>query len=107
MAKDKAKKKIVNVKADRKLPGGEYRFQLTEKDETIQLLRTECQRLGGHNLPHHFLQMLSEKSGVHISTIRNWFFGDTLHPHHITMKFVAEAMGCRFQLVRDDGTELK
>lgn len=85
----------------------DYRFMREEKDSVIDLIRTEAQRVGGQNLPPEFLDKLAYESGISVSTLKSWFFGDTRHPQHLTVKFVLMALDCRYVVQRKDGTEVK
>ena len=77
-------------------------YRHIDKDPIIDLVRTEAQRFG--NLSTEQLQKIADESGVSIYTLKNWFFGDTKRPHHLTIRFVLEALGCKMQVVRTDGT---
>lgn len=81
----------------------DYRFALKDKDPMIDLIRSEVQAQYGSNMPRGTLTRISEKSGVSVSTLEAWFFGDTRHPHYLTYRFVLEALDCRFQVVRTSG----
>ena len=83
----------------------EYRFLREEKDSVIDQLRTEAQRQG--NLGPEQLERIAYRSGVAVSTLKAWWFGQTMHPQNLTVKFVAEALGLRQTFVREDGTILK
>ncbi len=84
---------------------GDYRFMRENKNPVIDLLRTEAQR-GGNLGPEH-LERISIGSGVSVATLKAWWFGDTRQPHHLTVRFVAESLGCKLQVVRDDGTVVR
>lgn len=81
----------------------DYRF--VDKDPVIDVIRTELQRYG--NLSHDQLLRVSYESGVSVSTIRNWLFGDTRRPWSLSTRFVLEALGVRISYVRDDGTTIR
>jgi hypothetical protein len=85
----------------------DYRFLLTEKDPIIPLIQTEVQRLNGGDVTTEFLERLSYKSGVSITTLKAWFFGGTLHPRHLTVRFVLDALELKHVVVRKDGTEVR
>lgn len=87
------------------MPSKDYRFLREEKDPIIDLIRTEAQRYG--NLGPEQLEKIAYDSGLSVSTLRAWFFGDTRHPQHLTCKFVLEALGCKMQVVREDGTVVR
>lgn len=84
----------------------DYRFLRTEKNPIIDLIRTEAQRGGGNLSPEH-LDRIAADSGVSVYTLKAWFFGETRQPHHLTVKFVLEALGCRMVVQRSDGTEVR
>lgn len=77
-------------------------YRHIDKDPIIDLVRTEAQR--GGNLSNEQLERIANDSGVSFYTLKNWFFGDTRRPHHLTIRFVLEALGCKMQVVRNDGT---
>jgi hypothetical protein len=83
----------------------DYRFLREHKNPVIDLLRTEAQR-GGNLGPEH-LERIADKAGCSVHTLKAWWFGDTRQPHHLTVRFVAEALGCKLQIVRSDGTEVR
>lgn len=82
----------------------DYRWLREHKNPIIDLIRTEAQRAYGNNLSPEALEKIAAKSGVSVSTLREWFFGKTLQPRHLTVRFVLEALSCKLQVVRDDGT---
>lgn len=69
----------------------------------IDLSRSEAQRMYG-NLGPEAIERIADESGVSVQTLRNWFFGDTRFPRNLTMRFVLEALDCKVQVVRGDGT---
>jgi hypothetical protein len=82
-------------------------YRWVTKDPIIDLLRTECQRLGnisGHQ--NNVLGRIAHDAGIGEGTLRNWFFGETRRPQNITTRFVLEAIGIRTQYVRSDGTKV-
>jgi hypothetical protein len=83
---------------------GDYRFLRKEKSTFINIVRTEMQRQGGSNLPPEFINKVAFDSGVSPHTLRAWLYGDTLQPQAITLQFVLEALACKLQVVREDGT---
>ena len=84
---------------------GDYRFLRENKNPVIDQLRTVAQR-GGNLGPEH-LQRIADKAGCSVHTLRSWWMGETRQPHHLTVRFVAEALDCRLVLLRDDGTEVR
>jgi len=82
----------------------DYRFfqEGKEKDPIIHLIMTELQKQG--RLNNAGLEIVAAKAGCASSTLRNWFFGDTRRPHFLIVRFVLEAVACKLQVVRDDGT---
>lgn len=80
-------------------------YRNIDKDPIIDLIRTEAQRHG--NLGPEQLDQISYDSGVSTHTLKNWFFGDTKRPLSITTRFVLEALGCKVQVVRGDGTVVR
>lgn len=86
------------------MSNNDYRF--IDKDPVIDVIRTEAQRYG--NLGHEQLAKLSLESGVSVSTIHNWFFGETRRPQSLSTRFVLEALGVSIQYVRDaDGRNIR
>jgi transcriptional regulator with XRE-family HTH domain len=81
----------------------DYRF--IDKDPVIDVIRTEAQRYG--NLGHDQLSKLAYESGVSISTLHNWFNGDTRRPQSLSTRFVLEALGVSIKYVREDGTSIR
>lgn len=85
------------------MSNNDYRF--IDKDPVIDVIRTEAQRYG--NLSGGQLQKLSLESGVSVSTLWNWFNGDTRRPQSLSTRFVLEALGVAIQYVREDGTKIR
>jgi hypothetical protein len=85
------------------MPNDAYRF--IQKDPIIDVLRTECQRYG--NLSYEQLSKLSYESGVAISTLQNWFFGETRFPRNLSTRFVLEALGVKVVYQREDGSHCR
>ena len=83
----------------------EYRFLREEKDGVIDQLRTEAQKQG--NLGPEQLERIAYRSGVAVSTLRAWWFGGTMHPQNLTVRFVAEALGLKQTFIREDGSTLR
>lgn len=81
----------------------DYRF--IDKDPVIDVIRTEAQRYG--NLSHDQLSKLSVESGVSVSTLHNWFFGETRRPQSLSTRFVLEALDVSIKYVRGDGTSIR
>lgn len=81
----------------------DYRF--VDKDPVIDVIRSELQRFG--NLTHAQLAKVSYESGVSISTIKGWLFGDTRRPWSLSTRFVLEAIGVKISYVREDGTNVR
>ena len=79
-------------------------YRHIDKDPIIDLIRTEFQNLNGGKIPAEFIERVAVESGVSVGTIRNWLFGDTRRPQHLTVRFVLDAIGCKLQVVRKDGT---
>src|SRR5215471_17637648 len=78
-------------------------YHHVEKDGIIDSIRTLAQEQGGQALKHKYLQELSYESGISVSTLHAWFGGKTVRPQHLTVKFVLAALGCKYQVVRNDG----
>ena len=89
----------------------DYRFLCHEKDEIISVIKTEAQiDSGGHpgsRISKAYLEKLSLDSGVGVQTLRNWFYGDTKMPRHLSTRFVLEALGVTTKRYRRDGSEIK
>lgn len=85
------------------MSNNDYRF--IDKDPVIDVIRTEAQRYG--NLSHDQLSKLSLESGVSISTLWNWFNGDTRRPQSLSTRFVLQALGVDIKYVRGDGTTIR
>lgn len=51
-------------------------------------------------IERHSTADLARRSGVSVSTIRNWRKGKTRTPYHITMRFVLQAAGYTFDIVK-------
>jgi hypothetical protein len=85
------------------MSNNEYRF--IDKDPVIDVIRTEAQRYG--NLSHSQLLKLSLDSGVSVSTLHNWFNGDTRRPQSLSTRFVLQALGVAIRYVREDGTSIR
>ena len=89
----------------------QYHIECHQKDSVIDLIKTECQidsgGSPGSRIPKAYLEKLSHESGVGVTTIRNWLFGDTKHPRHLSTRFVLEALGVTTRRYRRDGTEIK
>jgi len=81
----------------------DYRF--IDKDPVIDVIRSEMQRYG--NLSHAQLQKVSYESGVSVSTIHSWLFGETRRPWSLSPRFVLEALGVQVKYVREDGTSIR
>lgn len=81
----------------------DYRF--IDKDPVIDVIRTEAQRYG--NLSNAQLEKLSIESGVSVSTLYNWFNGQTKRPQSLSTRFVLEALGVAIKYVREDGTTIR
>lgn len=82
-------------------------YRRIDKDPIIDIIRSEAQHNYGHNLSPEALGKISDKSGVSTQTLRNWFFGETQRPQNLTTRFVLEALDCKVQVVRSDGTVIK
>jgi hypothetical protein len=54
-----------------------------------------------------FLEKVSLDSGVGMTTLRNWLYGDTKRPRHLSTRFVLEALGVTTRRYRRDGSEIK
>jgi hypothetical protein len=85
------------------VPNNDYRF--IDKDPVIDVIRTEAQRYG--NLSHRQLSQIAMDSGVSVSTLQNWFNGDTRRPQSLSTRFVLQALNVHIEYVRDDGTSIR
>lgn len=84
------------------MSNNDYRF--IDKDPVIDVIRTEAQRYG--NLSRQQLAKLGLKSGVSVSTLDNWFNGDTRRPQSLSTRFVLEALGVKIIYRREsDGRD--
>ena len=81
----------------------DYRF--IEKDPIIDVIRTEAQR--GGDLKQKHLEKIAYDSGVSVSTLRHWFFGNTQRPQRLSTRFVLDAIGVRVRYYRRDGSQIK
>ena len=81
-----------------------YRFR--DKDPMIDQLRTACQEAypGGDRHRKIDYADISEKSGVSVSTLYNWFEGETRRPQFASMCAVARACDYDLVLVRKKKT---
>lgn len=84
----------------------DYRFLAREKDQVIDVIRTELGR-GRNDITPQQLAAVSYESGVSVGTLRSWLFGDTMRPLTITSRAVLEAVGLKMQYVRDDGSTVR
>lgn len=81
------------------MSNNDYRF--IDKDPVIDVIRTEAQRYSS-NLEGGYLAKLAYESGVSISTLYNWFNGETRRPQSLTTRFVLQALGVKIQYVREE-----
>jgi hypothetical protein len=85
----KTKKIFVPKKKDIVLTG--YRF--LQKDPIIDLYREAKRRSGMKELE------ISAICGVTLQTLRNWDFGKTRKPQHLTVRFALAALGIEEQYI--------
>ena len=69
-------------------------YNFKDKDPCIDLLRGAVDQSGMSYLAIH------EKSSVSVSTLRNWFEGETRRPQFATVNAVARSIGFEFTLMR-------
>jgi DNA-binding phage protein len=73
---------------------GYLSYNFIDKDPIIDKLRTLIQRDGWT------YQQVSEKSGVTVQTMYNWFTGPTRKPQYATVMAVVRALGYRMAIVK-------
>jgi hypothetical protein len=81
----------------------DYRF--IDKDPVIDVIRTEAQRRG--NLSKEQLKRLAYDSGVSVTTLDNWFSGQTRKPLSLSTRMVLEALDVKIVYERGDGTSIR
>jgi len=83
----------------------DYRF--VDKDPVIDVIRSEMQRAVNDHISQSYLEKVSYESGVSVSTIRGWLFGDTRRPWSLSTRFVLNAIGVKIRYERDDGSQVR
>jgi len=74
---------------------GTYKsYNFTDKDPIIDQIRTVIKDEGARYADIH------EQSGVAVSTLFNWFNGDTKRPQYATVMAVVRGLGYDLKLVR-------
>jgi len=76
-------------------------YNFRTKDPVIDQVRTIIQDEGVT------YQQVHEKSGVTVTTLHNWFHGETRKPQFATIMAVARALGYDFRLVKGVKTVTK
>jgi len=80
-------------------------YRHVDKDPVIDALRTIIEDAYG-DITHSVLERLSYDSGVSVHCLRGWFLGETRRPFNMTVRLVLQALNCRVQIIRADGTEI-
>jgi hypothetical protein len=68
-------------------------YSFKRKDPAIDLLRTAIDVAGVS------YKQVSDGTGIHIATLRAWFFGETERPKHCTVQAVARFLHKEFRLM--------
>lgn len=83
-------------------------YLFIDKDPILDLIKTEAQIEFngdvGTRISKAQFEKLSLDSGIGVATLRNWFYGDTKKPRHLSTRFVLEALGITTKRYRRDGT---
>lgn len=82
-------------------------YRLIDKDPIIDVIRTEIQyQTGKTEITYDYLSKLSYESGVSVTTLHNWLFGETRRPQGLSQRFVLEALRVHIKYFREDGSEV-
>lgn len=69
-------------------------YSFIDKDPAIDKIRTAINDSGKS------YDWIADRSGVNVTTLRNWFGGTTKRPQFATLCAVARALGYDFKLVK-------
>jgi len=81
--------------------GVAHSYNFIDKHPVLDIMHRAVE-VSGYSFKH-----IHERSGVSVTTLRNWFYGDTKRPSYATVDAVRMAVGAKCVWTDADGNELR